>query len=49
VGIFFHVQVNDVLVSFLTPPFSFGHEKNSFEYVMDFEKNWTIILHNKQL
>jgi hypothetical protein len=23
---------------FWTPPFSFGHEKKSIEYVMDFEK-----------
>jgi hypothetical protein len=34
---------------FLTPPFNFGHEKNSFEYVMNFEKHWTNIMHNKQL
>jgi hypothetical protein len=40
IGIFFHVQVNDALASnFLNTPFSFGHEKISFEYVMDFEKN----------
>jgi hypothetical protein len=39
VGIFFLVQVNDVLVQpFLTPQFNFGHEKYSYEYVMDFEK-----------
>jgi len=25
--------------NFQTPPFDFGHEKNSFEYAMDFEKN----------
>jgi hypothetical protein len=29
---------------FWTPPFNFDNEKNSFEYVMDFEKN-RLLLH----